>query len=360
MEVCALPQVQHGAPDYAELEGLGIGPDDVLDFSVNSNPYGPSPAVTQAIAHVRLDRYPDRACLALRRALSQRLQVSAEQIVVGNGTAELIWLIALAYLASDRHVLIAGPTFGEYAHAAALMGAQVHFLNALPAQHFGMQIDQISREIERCQPHVVFVCNPNNPTGWLIPSSEIAACAARYQNTLFVVDEAYRAFVSTGNDNGITQAGNILSLRSMTKDYALAGLRLGYAVGAPDVVQALASVCPPWSVNAVAQAAGLAALEDEAYLHSTLTALRQAKDALVAELAQVKLNVLPSATHFFLAEVGNGARFRRALMRHGIQVRDCASFGLPAFVRIATRRPEENARLIQALREVAWDCVNEA
>lgn len=358
-EVRALPQIQHGAPDYAELAGLGLNPDDVVDFSVNSNPYGPSPAVAQAIGGVRLDRYPDRACLALRRALSDHLHVSMAQIVIGNGTAELIWLIALAYLAPSRRVLIIGPTFGEYAHAAALMGAHIESLNALPAQGFDLQMDQIGQEIEKRRPHVIFICNPNNPTGLLIPPPEIATCATHFPDTLFVVDEAYHAFVPAWSDSRLISAPNILSLRSMTKDYALAGLRLGYAVGAPKVIQTLAGVCPPWSVNALAQAAGLAALGDQAHLHITLAALSRAKDEFLAALARTHLHMAPSATHFFLAEVGDGASFRHALMQHGIQVRDCASFGLPAFVRIATRRPKENARFIHAMGEVTWNLTNQ-
>jgi histidinol-phosphate aminotransferase len=169
------------------------------------------------------------------------------------------------------------------------------------------------------------------------------------------VDEAYHAFVPAWSNSRLISAPNILSLRSMTKDYALAGLRLGYAVGAPKVIQTLTNVCPPWSVNALAQAAGLAALEDEGHLHLTLAALSQAKDEFLAALASTHLHTVPSATHFFLAEVGNGASFRHALMQHGIQVRDCASFGLPEFVRIATRRPKENARFIRAMGEINWD-----
>lgn len=342
--------MHHGASDYAELERLGLDPNDLLDFSVNSNPFGPSPAVIEAVRHVRLDRYPDRACLALRRALSKCLQVDADQIMAGNGTAELIWLIALAYLNPTRRALIIGPTFGEYARAIALMGGHIHYWNATAERCFSMDMGEICRAVELHQPHVVFVCNPNNPTGQLIPADGIAACAACFKSTLFVVDEAYRAFVPATDPGVVLRAPNILSLRSMTKDYALAGLRLGYAVGSHEVVRALVSVCPPWSVNAVAQAAGLAALEDDAHLRRTLNALNQAKELFVAGLVHAGLDVFPSATHFFLVRVGDGARFRRALMQHGIQVRDCASFGLPAFVRIATRRPEENERLINAVR----------
>jgi histidinol-phosphate/aromatic aminotransferase/cobyric acid decarboxylase-like protein len=138
----------------------------------------------------------------------------------------------------------------------------------------------------------------------------------------------------------------------MTKDYALAGLRLGYAVGHVLIIAALSRVRPAWNVNALAQAAGLAALGDEVHRQQSLQALAQAREELVTGLAKLGLPPLPSATHFFLVRVGDGAAFRQALLRQGILVRDCASFGLPAYVRIATRRPEENARLLEAIRTV--------
>jgi len=145
---------------------------------------------------------------------------------------------------------------------------------------------------------------------------------------------------------------NVLVLRSMTKDYALAGLRLGYAVGAEKWIAALAHVRPPWSVNALAQAAGIAALRDEQHLRRSLELLTAAKAELTAALAELGMKVLPSAAPFFLVRVSNGAAVRRALLHKAMLVRDCASFGLPEYIRICTRRPEENARLVAALREV--------
>jgi L-threonine-O-3-phosphate decarboxylase len=346
----AMSPVPHGAPDYAELERLGLDPEAILDFSVNSNPYGPSPAVREAVARVPLDRYPDREALALRRALAERLDVPPARIVAGNGTAELIWLVALAFLQPKDRVLVAGPTFGEYHRAAALMEAQVQTWIAGPEQEFVADPEEVEQRLQETRPRMVFVCNPNNPTGTVLLPEVMAAWAYAHPGTLFVIDEAYLAFAPGLQSVLNVGADNMLALRSMTKDYALAGLRLGYAVGHVPIIAALSRVRPPWNVNALAQAAGLAALGDEAHRQHSLRALAQSKEKLVAGLAELDLPPLPSATHFFLVHVGDGATFRRTLLRQGILVRDCASFGLPHYVRIATRRPEENARLLEAIR----------
>jgi histidinol-phosphate/aromatic aminotransferase/cobyric acid decarboxylase-like protein len=249
-------------------------------------------------------------------------------------------------------VLVLGPTFGEYARAAALMGAQVENWTTRPEQRFAVDPDGVTQNLHRGQPRLAFLCNPNNPTGTLIPLETIAAWTRAWPQTLFVVDEAYLAFAATARSALTIGAENILVLRSMTKDYALAGLRLGYAVGHAGVIAALARVRPPWSVNGMAQAAGVAALADDGRLRWSLAELARAKEPLLAGLRGLGLTPLPSAVHFFLLPVGDGAAFRRALLRRKILVRDCASFGLPANVRIATRRPEENDRLLAAIQEV--------
>ena len=351
-EVLAAPLAYHGALDYAELERWGLSPEQVLDFSVNSNPYGPSPAVREALRTVPLERYPDRETLALRRALADHLSVAPDRIVAGNGAAELIWLVALAFLRPEERVLVLGPTFGEYARAAALMGAQVENCTARSERDFAVDLDDVTQGLRRVQPRLAFLCNPNNPTGTLIPLETIAAWTQAHPQTLFVVDEAYLAFAATARSALTIGADNILVLRSMTKDYALAGLRLGYAVGHAEVIAALARVRPPWSVNSMAQAAGVAALADEEHLRRSLGKLARAKEPLLAGLRTLGLTPLPSAVHFFLLPVGDGAAFRHALLRRKVLVRDCASFGLPGHVRIATRRPEENTRLLAAIQEV--------
>jgi histidinol-phosphate aminotransferase len=349
-EILETPQAHHGAFDYGELEREGLNPDDVLDFSVNSNPYGPSPAVMQALSAVPLDRYPDRDSQVLRRALGAHLGgILPSRIVAGNGTAELVWQVAQSFLRTGDDVLVVGPTFGEYERASALMGARVVRWTAQPDQSFDVDALDVARCLEELRPRLAFVCNPNNPTGTMLSLDAIVDWARSSPGTLFMVDEAYMAF-GPGNGSAVVLTGaNVLVLRSMTKDYGLAGLRLGYAVGHEAIVDALARIRPAWNVNALAQAAGVAALSDQAYLVRTLEDLVRDKETLVEGLRKLGWSPLPSAVHFFLMQVGDGAAFRQELLRHRIQVRDCASFGLPAYVRIAPRRPEENAQLLAAV-----------
>ncbi len=349
----------HGALDFAELERAGIHPDDVLDFSVNSNPFSPSPKVVEAVHRTPLERYPDRESISLRRALAQRLDVSPEQIVVGNGTSELIQMVAFTFLVhcklcgqnEKENVLIAAPTFGEYSRAVDLMGANIYYWKAVPETGFAFCPEEIEKILKRQNIRMVFLCTPNNPTGQVFPVDVLGLWADQYPDTLFVVDEAYIAFVS-GLKSALTlRRRNIITLRSMTKDYAIAGLRLGYAVADEAMIHALSSIRPAWNVNALAQAAGLAALQDEEYLHATLVQLWDEKQNLLAGLKSLGFAPVPSWTNYFLAPVGNGRAFRQRLLAHGILVRDCASFGLPEYVRIATRLHAENLRLLTLLEK---------
>ncbi len=347
--VSATPFDSHGAIAPAELEKLGLRPAEIIDFSLSVTPYGPAPAVQAALDHVPLDRYPDPDALALRRALAASLHRPIEQIIAGNGSAELLWLIVMAFVDAGDRALVLGPTFGEYARAAQLMGTEVMTWRAFPEDSFAIQPDEIARILDRAQPKIVFLCHPNNPTGKLFPLSALQGWAARHAATLFVVDEAYLPFAPDAPSALMLNAPNILVLRSMTKAYALAGLRLGYAVGDEAVIMALRQVQPPWSVNAMAQAAGVAALASQEHLESALTKLARDKEALITALRSAGWQPLPSSTHFFLLPVMDASACRSGLLRHGVVVRDCTSFGLPRHIRIATRTPEENARLLQAL-----------
>ncbi len=352
LEVLDVPPAVHGGLDRAELRRLGLHPAEVLDFSSNTNAYGPSPAVRDAIAQTPLDRYPDDEALALRVALAEHLGVPPPCILAGNGSSELIWLAALAFLQPLDRVLILGPTYAEYERTAALLGAQVETLLAKEENGFTLSPAEIHAAIDSLQPSLVFLCNPNNPTSTVRSALEIAYSAIQFHNTVFIVDESYLSFVPSLGSAADPKRDNLLVVRSMTKDYALAGLRLAYAVGAEKSISVLAHMRPPWSVNAFAQAAGLAALRDQEHLRRSLELLAAAKSELTAALAELGMQVLPSATPFFLVRVDNGAAVRRALLHKGILVRDCASFDLPEYIRICTRRPEENARLVAALSEV--------
>ena len=342
------PAAPHGAITPAELRALGAEPDEIIDFSVSINPFGPTPAVRQAAQNADFGNYPDPEALELREALADRWRRSPEEILVGNGAGELIWLAAQAYLQAGDRALIIGPTYGEYARAAALAGAQLQFWRAQPEDDFGIHPRAIAQMLAAA-PRVVFLCHPNNPTGQIFPLDALAAWLRNWPETLFVVDEAYIDFVEQGESALQLRANNLLVLRSLTKAQALAGLRLGYALGPRPVIAALRQLQIPWSVNAPAQAAGLAALQDEALISRQIRQLRQNKGKLVQELAGLGLPPVPSATHYFLLPVGNAAEFRRRLLAHGLVVRDATSFGLPGHVRIATRTSAQNQRLIAAI-----------
>ena len=340
---------EHGGIDPSELEQYALSPEQLIDFSVNINPFGPSPRVREALARVDISRYPDRNCLELRHRLAELNDTALQEILVGNGTAELIWLIARALLKPGDHVLIVGPVFGEYRRAAEQAGATLTEIRAEPPD-FQPPLAAAIAAIAQNPPRLVFLCNPNNPSGNYIQSEQVqrltAACGPE---TILVYDEAYRDFVA-GLSFGPAPARNSLALRSMTKDFALAGLRLGYVLGDAGLLAQLRANQPAWSVSGPAQAAGLAALSDLDYYRQTLAMLKLVSADFHAELQNLGYSLVPSDVHFTLVRLDYPARDLRArLLPSAIQVRDCASFGLPDYVRISTRLPRDNQRLLMAL-----------
>ncbi len=347
IEVCP-----HGGPNYAELERLGFAPEDVLDFSVSANPFGPPPGVMESFKNVAVDRYPDSDSLELRRALADNLDIDTENIIVGNGSMELIRIVAFAYLGGEDQVVIIEPTFGEYEIACQIAGAKIVKFNLREDDEFNLNIDEFSGFIRSNQPKVVFLCNPNNPTGQYLDRSAIEQILSISEDSLLILDEAYIGFTENPwRALDLVDRSNLIILRSMTKDYALAGLRLGYAVASLEIVSALRKVCSPWNVNAVAQRAGIVAIQNADYFKQCQKDIRQAGGFLKAELTKLGLKPLPSQAHFFLIKVGDSTKFRRALLRYGIMVRDCTSFGLPEYIRIAPRAVPECERLIEAIKK---------
>lgn len=344
----------HGAIDFAELAEFGIRPDEVIDFSVNSNPFGPAPSVVEAIQGARVERYPDKECLALRSAISGQIGVPEGQILCGNGSAELMWLVAFGFLSQGDEVLVLGPTFGEYGRNARLMGARVTEWQAKAEKDFALGKEEIA-EIEalmgKLGPKIVHVCRPNNPTGAWLGDDVLEQWAGDFGETLFVVDEAYVQFLRTAETLRSLKLDNVIFLRSMTKDYSLAGVRLGYLAGPHHLVDGLRQCRIPWSVSEVAQAAGIAAIEAQSEYEVMWEQLRQEAVRFKQGLSELGYRVVPSPMHYFLMEVENGRNFRERLLREGILVRLCESYGLPNFVRVATQRPEENNRLITKLGE---------
>jgi histidinol-phosphate aminotransferase len=340
-EALALQAVVHGSVAATELSALGLAPSDVLDFSVNTNPLGPSPSVLQAVCETDWSRYPGDDEEPLRQCLAERANVAPEQVVLGNGSAELMWLIALAALRSGDRVAIVGPTFGEYARAVRVVGATP---------------TEVADPGDAGAVRALFVCNPNNPTGQYRGPDEIEHLLDEHSGRLLVLDEAYAPFVDNRwRSEARLERGNLVVLRSMTKDQALPGLRLGYLLAASEVATAVAAVRPPWSVNAGALRAGLAALQPgaEAHVEQGRALVARSRRLLIEGFTHLGFEVEPSQANFVLVHVGDGARFRRALLPHGFVVRDCASFGLPDCVRIACRLPEQCQRLLETVARVA-------
>jgi histidinol-phosphate aminotransferase len=335
-----LPAFHGGAPPVA-------GP--VLDFSVCSNPLGASPRVRRAAMAAPVERYPEREAASLRAALAERLGLSPERVVVGSGSAELFWLLAVCFLERGDRVCVVGPTFAEYARAARLMGAEVAEYRSGADADFRVDLADLRRTLDRIRPRLTFVCNPNNPTGAYLSQTDTEALLASGPGML-VLDEAYVSFVDSRWDARVLLADErVVVVRSMTKDHALAGLRLGYALAAPSVARALQHAQPPWSVNVAAQAAGLAALGEEDHVARGRNLAKAATDFLARGLRAHGYTVLPWAANFILAEVGSAATFTAGLLEMGVYLRDCTSFGLPGHVRVAARPLAECEALLRAL-----------
>jgi histidinol-phosphate aminotransferase len=348
-----LGAVPHGGLDANELAGLGIDPAGVLDFSVSTNPFMPPPGTKELLSAVPVERYPDSSSTVLRRKLSERLGVPAGNIVVGSGTTELIRLLAGVYLRRGDTALVLEPTYGEYEAAVRLAGARVLKHRAAEKDNFSPDIAAMAGLVAARRPGAVFICHPNNPTGRYFSCREIEILLENLGDGLLVLDEAYVAFVEKSwNSIPLTDRGNVVVLRSMTKDYGLPGLRLGYAVARREIVAGLRPALPPWNVNIAAQELGAAMLEKDEYLEQSLRRVREAARFLAGELSRLGFTVLPSDAHYFLVKVGDAAACRRSLLEHGCLVRDCTSFGLPAHVRIAPRALPECRKLVDAFAEL--------
>ncbi len=343
----------HGGLNISELGTLGLRPGDVLDFSASINPLGPSPSAVKAAREATLSAYPDTECLRLREAIGNRLGVDPSRILVGNGSTELIHLLARSFLSEQSVAVIFAPTFGEYEAACRLQGVTPIALSPSNGFHWDVQaaIDRIGVE----RPSVVFLCNPNNPTGVYLGERDVMSIADALRGIgLLVLDEAYVSFVEDRWDSlHLLTMPNVALLRSMTKDYALTGLRLGYMLASGDVIERVRRFQYSWSVNAPAQAAGIAALSDPKHVEKGREEVRSGRDYLQDEARSLGIEYVPTTVNFMMLRVGDAAGLRlRLLTECGICVRDCASFRLPEYVRLGIRGMDDNRKLVEALRRV--------
>ena len=340
----------HGGMDYGELRRLGISPEDVIDFSVSVNPFGPPPGIESVISRAAIDRYPDSESGEVREALGKKLRLSPDQIVIGSGSTEIIRLVAAAFFGPGDTIVIPQPTYGEYEVACSIAGAEVLKLSMNRERGLRLNIPRVKALVDKRRPRGLFICNPNNPTGEYLSKESLQVLLGAASNCLVVIDEAYVAFTDdTWDSTELIETGHLIITRSMTKDFALPGLRLGYALASREIVSVLNRVKPPWNVSSVAQAAATFVIENDAYLKACAKRLRESREFLVNGLVSRGHKPLPSQANFFLVNVGDAAGFKRALFSKGMIVRDCASFGLPTYVRMAPRTIGECQKLLAAM-----------
>jgi len=336
----------HGGLDAGELARLGLDAASVLDLSVNINPLGPHPAVVEAIQRAALSTYPQPWAAGARTALAGVCDVAPDQLVVGHGSTELIWS-SVSLLANDpRPLLVAGPTFSEPTLAARACGVACVELQG----GFELDLNQLARAIEQHDAQAVYLCQPNNPDGSCVPAARLRELCAAEPSRLFLIDQAFLSLSTRHADVALRFPDNVLLVRSMTKEHALPGLRVGYALGAASMIERINARRPSWMVSSLAEAAIIEACRQQAYVTQARTFLLENRQALEHACSELGWQVVPSTTSYFLMRVGAADAFRaRLLARHGIAVRSCSSFGLPDYVRIAACGPEQRARLMAAL-----------
>lgn len=328
-----------------------------LDFSVNVSPLGVPEGVVHAIqrAAAEADRYPDPLCGRLRDRIAEKEGVAAEQILCGNGAAELIFRAVLAK--KPRWALLPAPTFAEYEAALRTVGCEIVYYPLREENDFALEVGilgTISPDTE-----MVFLCQPNNPTGVTIPRPLLREILARCRavGALLVLDECFCDFLDEPMAHSLTGelgcGGELLILKSFTKIYAIAGVRLGYCLSADTaLLEAMVLAGPPWSVSSLAQAAGLAALEETDYVRRVRTLIQTERPWLAAQLRGLGLRVIPGEANYLLFECKTP--LAEPLAQMGILLRECGNYrGLDySWYRVAVRTHEENQRLIQAIGEV--------
>lgn len=328
----------------------------VADFSVNVNPFAPAPGVADAWRHADPVGYPDPASLDTCRVAARLWNVPLEAVRFGPGATELLHRVALAWLAPGAVGVIPEPCFAEYGRAVTLARGRV--VTVPPGDAEGTL--DLAGVLEACRAHragMVFLGRPNTPTGAsLVPERLVELRAALTRDCLLVVDESFVSFDagSVAAPPVLGVAEGVLSIRSITKDCGLAGLRAGFAVGPERVVRALDRVALPWAASAPAQVAARVSLEPEsvAYLDHTLVLVRHELSALFATLRECGLEPGPSRANFACVRVPDAQALAARLDSVGLRLRRCASFGLPDHLRIGIRSPEENRELSNALREI--------
>jgi histidinol-phosphate aminotransferase len=334
------------------------GVPDCVKLASNENPLGASPLALAAIRDSlsRVHLYPDGSCFALRQKLAERHQVSPREIVVGAGTNEILTLLARTFLSEGEEALLSENTFLVYRLAVQACGRKAV---AVPMRDHRYDLEAMAAAIGP-RTKLIFIANPDNPNGSYVTKAELERFLSRVpERVLVVLDEAYFEFVDASDYPDGCELRKLRSrlvvLRTFSKIYGLAGLRVGYGLAEPDVANYLDRVRDPFNVSTAAQVAAIAALDDRAHVESTKAVTFQGRGVLLRELPRLGFRVVPSVTNFVLASTSHarsGEELFQALLHHGVIVRPMAGYGMPEAIRISVGTPAENEKLLRALEIV--------
>lgn len=356
----ARPSLAHLKPFQAELADLPIerirqklGLDHIVKLSFNENPYGPSPKAIEAMqaALTNLHLYQDATGDALRHAIAADLGIKPDEIILTNGADELILLLALALLEPGDEVIIPSPTFGQYRASSIAMGAQPILV---PLQDFRMDIPSILAAVSP-KTKMVFLCNPNNPTGTIVTSRELGHLVKELpEQVLLVADEAYIDYVTDSSYASaldyLDRRANLIAIRTFSKVHALAAARVGFGISHEPLISLLHRVRPPFNVNGIGQAGALASWQDTDYQEKIRDVNTQTRAYLYSLLDEANLPYVPSQANFVLVDTKEDATVVcERLAKEGIIIRNATGFGLPAHVRITVGRREDLSRMGQIL-----------
>ncbi len=326
----------------------------ILDFSVCVNPFGPPAIVLSTLNKIKIDEYPDPDCSELKLVISDLHQVPTESIIISNGSAEMISLLFFCFVREGDKIAALWPSFEEYKYYCEVTKSKFVPI-ILVDPDFDLDVNYVIKIINQEKPKLFFLCNPVNPTGQYFKQELIEAILKNLpEETFLVLDEAYVNFVRD-KWNAVPlleEFKNLIILRSLTKDYALTNLRLGYGLAHSQVIAYLNSAITCWSVNGLAQYAGIKALQDQDFLVRTMDLMHSEKKIIEKELINLGYTFIQSATNYYLLQVKDSHQATELLLKDNIYVRDCSSYGLPVYIRISIGTPEKNSYLLATLKKL--------
>ena len=342
-----------GKPIEETARELGVDPAEIVKLASNENPLGPSPKAVRAMraalstAHL----YPDGSGFYLCKAIAAKLGLKPENVILGNGSNEVIEFLGHAFLNPGDDVITCQYAFIVYKLLATAFGLRTI---ETPSPDYQQNLDATLEAITP-KTRVIFIPNPNNPTGTLVSQHAIDRFMSRVPQTIVVVfDEAYFEFLDDPPDTlrFVRDGRNVVVLRTFSKIHGLAGLRIGYAVASPEMIQVLHKTRQPFNVNSIAHAGALAALNDEAHLSKTKRVVDEGRAYLQEQFGALRIPFVPAVANFLMVNVGDGCAVFQKLLRQKIIVRPLKGYGLPEWVRVSVGTMEENKKLIAALQEV--------